>query len=298
MKYGKEPLHKIDETFGNRFPISIYTVYTSDLDNMIEHTHEYMQIWYVDKGSCTHIVEGTEYRLPPKSLLILPPGVHHTITAESSDLRFIGCEFPLELVTEDNILPQKRGKHLMEFSYMEIFETAIRSTKACFIPSIQCQVEIEKILNDMLLASKEKYMFYEVSLKGYLLLFLSALARDYENSTQNRKISEEYKTYIESALFYIDSHYNEKLYIKDVAKSVAMSESYFSYFFKNVTNFSFVEYLNNVRINKAKELLENSAVSVSDICDAVGFSDEAYFNRVFKKLTGLSPTAYRKDKKR
>jgi len=291
-----EIIHKIEETFGVKFPIRLYEVKAREVADLTVHSHEYMQIWYVNSGSCTHIVENKSYRLPPKSLLILPPFVKHSFEDASDDLCFIGCEFPLEIITEDNIMSTRRGHHLLEFSYMEIFETAVCSTKACYIPSLSCQVVIEKILFEMLEELHKREPFFEVVLKANLLQFLAQLARDYESNYEKSKISLDYKNYIETALVYIDMHYYERLYIRDIARVVAMSESYFSYFFKNVTGYTFVDYLNQVRVKKAEDLLQNSLLPVVEISDGVGFSDNAYFNRVFKKYTGISPALFRKQK--
>ena len=73
-----------------------------------------------------------------------------------------------------------------------------------------------------------------------------------------------------------------------------MSPTYFSYVFKQITGRTFTEYLNYLRIMKAKELLTNSNKTVSGISYEVGFNDPAYFDRVFKKEVGMSPGKYRK----
>lgn len=69
--------------------------------------------------------------------------------------------------------------------------------------------------------------------------------------------------------------------------------SYFSTVFKNATGLSFKEYLNKVRIEESKILLQNTDFSIIDIAVAVGFEDQSYFSKVFKKYTGTTPKQFR-----
>ena len=69
--------------------------------------------------------------------------------------------------------------------------------------------------------------------------------------------------------------------------------SYFSTVFKNAAGLSFKEYLNKVRIEESKILLQNTDFSIIDIAVAVGFEDQSYFSKVFKKYTGTTPKQFR-----
>jgi AraC-like DNA-binding protein len=92
---------------------------------------------------------------------------------------------------------------------------------------------------------------------------------------------------------FILDHYTEDLGLAQVAKSVNMSMFYFCKLFKRMTGLNFTEYLAQVRIEKAKNLLLNPNLHVSEIAYEVGFQSLTHFNRVFKKLVGQAPTAYR-----
>ena len=74
---------------------------------------------------------------------------------------------------------------------------------------------------------------------------------------------------------------------------VNISPYYFSKLFKEATGENFIEYLTNIRIDKAKELLEKSDLSMKEICAMCGYSDPNYFSRTFKKNVGLTPTEYK-----
>lgn len=93
---------------------------------------------------------------------------------------------------------------------------------------------------------------------------------------------------------YIDSHYSEpKLSLHEVAANANLSASYFCVVFSQEAGQTFKEYLTDVRIGKAKELLRVTALRSTDIAYQVGYNDPHYFSSVFKKNTGLSPTEFR-----
>ncbi len=92
---------------------------------------------------------------------------------------------------------------------------------------------------------------------------------------------------------YINKNYAEKVTLDEVASSVYLSPAYFSKIFKEEMKCNFNTYLNQVRINKSKNLLINSKFSLVEIAGMVGYEDQSYFTKVFKKMTGLSPGKYR-----
>ncbi len=93
---------------------------------------------------------------------------------------------------------------------------------------------------------------------------------------------------------FIEEHSNEELSLTRVARAVNISGNYLSEKFKEVTGVNFVEYVARVRFEKACDLLENADRRISEIAFAVGFQSLSQFNRIFKKLSGKSPTAYRR----
>lgn len=98
---------------------------------------------------------------------------------------------------------------------------------------------------------------------------------------------------IRKAMIYISKHFNEPLNLEDVAMHVHLHPSYFSTMFKQSIGSSFKEYLNMVRIEESKRLLSNTDFSIIDIAIAIGFEDQSYFSKVFKKYTGLTPKQFR-----
>ena len=92
---------------------------------------------------------------------------------------------------------------------------------------------------------------------------------------------------------FIEEHSSEELSLTRVAQAVNISANHLSEKFKNVTGVNFVEYVARVRFEKACDLLETVDRRISEIAFAVGFQSLSQFNRIFKKLSGTSPTQYR-----
>ena len=92
---------------------------------------------------------------------------------------------------------------------------------------------------------------------------------------------------------YIRENYATELSMQDVARVMNYSDAYFCKLFKQCFKVNFSAYLNEFRIAKAKELLQNTRLNVREISLACGYSDANYFARVFKRITGVTPTEYR-----
>ncbi|MBP2019650.1 two-component system response regulator YesN [Symbiobacterium terraclitae] len=100
-------------------------------------------------------------------------------------------------------------------------------------------------------------------------------------------------TAVETGKRFIEEHFAEDLSLERVAREVSLTPYYFSKIFSRVCGESVVDYLTRVRIETAKRLLADPAVTIKETCFAVGYNDPNYFSRVFKKVTGQTPTEYR-----
>ena len=106
------------------------------------------------------------------------------------------------------------------------------------------------------------------------------------------------KKYALLAMDYIEKHYGEnELGLNSICSYLNISTSRFSAIFKSVTGETFMEALTGIRMQKARELLENTALKNYEIAEKVGFSDPHYFSAAFKKATGKSPTEYAREKR-
>jgi AraC-like DNA-binding protein len=98
---------------------------------------------------------------------------------------------------------------------------------------------------------------------------------------------------IKKALQYIDDHYEEPLTVSLVCQVAGMSKSAFSRQFKQCMGTSFKNYLNRLRVSKAKWLISQEGLNVTEACFTVGFNDVAYFSRTFRKIEGRSPSHHK-----
>jgi two-component system response regulator YesN len=127
---------------------------------------------------------------------------------------------------------------------------------------------------------------------GEMGLLLESLAQELAglvNSVRNVRN----QRMVKKAVDYIKSHYKEQLTLDELARQVYLSPFYFSHIFKAEMSATFVEYLTSVRIDAAKAKLQNTVVSIGTIAEEVGYNDVNYFSRVFRKVSGLTPTQYR-----
>lgn len=98
---------------------------------------------------------------------------------------------------------------------------------------------------------------------------------------------------IAEAKQYIAAHYHEPLQLSEVAKKLYLSTAYFSRLFKEKTGVTFSDYLANCRIDRARQLLATTDLSISEISAAIGYQEANSFSRLFKARTGQSPSDYR-----
>ena len=106
--------------------------------------------------------------------------------------------------------------------------------------------------------------------------------------------AEEKNRLVESAREYMEEHYYENLMQADVAQRVGISAGYLSTLFQKQLSVGFVDYLNEIRIEHACTYLRQNYLKTYEIAYKVGFKDEKYFSKVFKKIKGQSPSEYRK----
>jgi len=99
---------------------------------------------------------------------------------------------------------------------------------------------------------------------------------------------------IEKAKEYILQNYRNDISTTVISQITGLSTSYFSYLFKRETGTTVTDFINNLRIGLAKNLLRSSSFSVKEIAAQTGYKDQNYFSRIFKKYTGLSPIQFRK----
>lgn len=128
-------------------------------------------------------------------------------------------------------------------------------------------------------------------LRFWFLDKIGDACRNIENKKQESSLS-----IVEKAKEYMKENYSKDLSLDEVSKVVNISPYYFSKLFKEEDGTNFIDYLTEIRMDKAKMLLMDKNLSMKEICVAVGYADPNYFSRTFKKNVGVTPTEYREGK--
>jgi len=131
----------------------------------------------------------------------------------------------------------------------------------------------------------------DLILNSILYEYLFLLVNKFPNERFSAK--ERQEVYVKEALIYLTSHYGNNISIQSLAYHLGLDRSYLCRIFKAVTKLSPQEYLIDLRIRKACELLCNTELSISIISLSVGYEDTLYFSKLFKKKRGVNPSQYR-----
>lgn len=154
---------------------------------------------------------------------------------------------------------------------------------------IECGISVEAIAEKneesieilkRLDSEEELYLWIRDILQKYMDMF-------FENK------SALHKRIIIKVTNYVNENYTKKLTLEDMASQVYVSRSHLCKILKEEFNCTFIEYVNKVRVNKSCNLLEDDAIPISNIASMVGFCDQSYYTKVFKKEIGVSPKRYR-----
>lgn len=214
--------------------------------------------------------------------------------AKASREKAAVCECPFGLV--DSAVPVKlEGRTI---AYLQTGQVSLKPIKANNVKKVAAALREKGIkldasrLEDALLQTRqlEPKMFDSmVSLLKFMADHLSSIG----NQLAIRQNHAE-PVFITRARKYIEENITEELPLSRVASAVNTSSFYFCKMFKKVTGLNFTHYVSRVRVEKAKELLQNPNLRISEIAFEVGFQSLTHFNRVFRNITGVSPTQFRR----
>lgn len=230
-------------------------------------------------------INQVSYILQPGDLLLIWPGeLHEVIQNEESVL--IGLQFPSTLF---NDLPEF-GPYLHLFrTFHHICQIDMPNLSRALLQHVHTMLLIEKKLPAFhgvktLMALYEMFMTFAAYLDTTLLNQNIAAAHSPTNALAK----------IDLACHYITANCEQPLTLNAVANYIGFSPCYFSRLFKQLTSYSFVEYVTWQRIKKAQALLSDSSLSITEISYQSGFKSISTFNRVFLQYRGCSPSDYRR----
>lgn len=184
-----------------------------------------------------------------------------------------------EYCTESRLCPQ-----LCRIVYFDI------------LAELKGDIKLRKDLHDY--KDENGYSLYDGIVKYDFLFSIQKSFLDFIHKVFcfSLKSSEKHRKEILEAKAYVRKNLRETLTVAAVAGMVYMSDNYFSHLFKKETGLSFIDFVNQERIEKAKELLLTTDDKIYDIAEQVGISSANYFGILFKRLTGMSPNEFRESK--
>lgn len=177
---------------------------------------------------------------------------------------------------------------------IEVMQEAKRADILPYTMILSAYDEFKYCQQALRLGARE-YLLKPVRSSDMLQMANSAADELFGTAEQTRMESAEEKNYlVELAREYVEEHYYENLMLSDVAQRVGISPGYLSTLFQRQLAKGFVDYLNEIRVEHACTYLLQNYLKTYEIAYKVGFRDEKYFSKVFKKITGQTPSEYRK----
>ena len=259
------------------------------------HWHSSIEFLHFKEGHFTVTIDMETYEITEECYAIVESGCMHNIHSErdykESALLFSPAILSARSIdaAENNLVaPLMNGSLCMPkliTKDMDGYEDFDRFYQAVF-----------HIFMDIGLKREDQYIVTEaagqLSVRAYLMLILAGLQRAHLLSNEMH-IPNPKAEALKQVLNYIEQHYTEKIYIRELAHLMNLNEQYFSRFFKKVIGKTPVEYINDVRIRHAANLLKNTTDPILDVALASGFGNVGNFIEIFKRQTGQKPLEYR-----
>lgn len=253
------------------------------------HSHICFEITVVDSGSGIYTTNSGAYPMQSGDIFVFSSNEYHCITEVGEDgLGLTNLHFeprylwgnPSDSFSEANIN--------LCFYHSKDFNNRIPADKAGVIYGY-----VEQIKNEL----KNQKSEYQLQVKSLLNLLLISLLRDFDYSDKDNTVNSIQFKNIQHILSFIDEHFTEKLSLAELAEMAGMSPNYFSAFFKKISGITLWDYISSKRINMAVQLIRSrdSGKNMLEIATLCGFNNTTHFNKMFKRITGMTPTEYKKN---
>ncbi|MBP1044819.1 helix-turn-helix domain-containing protein [Enterococcus sp. BWM-S5] len=251
------------------------------------HWHRELELIYVTKGTITLGINDQPYTLSEGGIVFINSGDIHYVLASPGSERLV---YQFDFSFFSSVSTEEAD---ISHSFPDIFPLSIHWSE-------EDQKKVREILENVYLENRERHPGYQYVIKSAIfqlaVLFIRKLPK-----RENRKVQEingiknnEILEKLDQVFRYVENRYQQHISLQDAASEVGYSPFYFTRFFKKNTGKTFITFLNDYRIDKAKWLLINSDKNVSQIISEVGFESDKTFYRLFKNSLMLSPLEYRK----
>lgn len=239
--------------------------------NQALHWHSFFEIEYILEGEGEYILNGVSYKLRNNLMLLATPSDFHAYYF-SSKTKIINIQFPSELLNPD--IYKKMSKPVIINDVNMLYQQLLLSLYDHNPTSPNYnQNFIRNMLNS--------------------LLFL-AYSDKHSISTQKH---DEINNYFHKIILYVNSHFQEQISLTGLSEYLHLRPEYISRLFKKNSNQTFSEYLTEIRLSHAFNLLKLSDMSIYDVATNSGYTSFPHFIRMFKKKYGYPPSQIRKFKK-
>ena len=233
------------------------------------HVHDMVECITLLSGSITVSVVNKAYKLKPGDTIVAFPSVPHSYDMVSEDARGMSFIFSPETISE--------------FSHS--FRTMIPLT-----PLIEKNRKPAE-LNQLMRMIAKVIVSEDSPLRlGYLHIFLSYLITCMQLRPMEKNI---HSSLSHQVLHYISEHFTEPLSLETTSRALGISRIHLSHIFSQQLKINFRQYINTLRIDKARILLQNPAYSISEISDMCGYENPRTFHRAFLSICETTPNKYR-----
>lgn len=266
------------------------------------HSHEFIEIAFIVNGTATHVFQAPkqqryESRVSKGDIFIINPGeLHKYEMLQDERIEVVNMLFYPKIV-DWTLIRDTEDMELMDFFYVQPFlPPEIRFGNVLKLNREEAGV-VRQMVENLVYEYNHKKSNYQLLIKLMITQLIVLISRNYteqKKSYMGSGISRAHRMdNIHRAIGYLERHYAEDISLEQLSKISIYSERQLTRIFKDVTGETIFRYLHQLRIERAKRLLLTTDAKVSDICTAVGFNDIRFFNKVFKKMTGLNPKHYR-----
>lgn len=252
--------------------------------------HERLELFVPLDDRVLFQMGGQRTELQPGDLLIVDNlKLHHVVDFPGFDTRAIVVSFLPEFV-------YSLGSPSHDYAFLMPFYSPL--SRGARVLSLKSEPDAAAALRKLLACRfvEPEGALQRAGCKAYLLELLLELARRFRTSevVQWEFLRQQERSLRLKKLFdHISAHYTEKLSVADAAKLAAMSEPQFMKTFKRVAGMTLVSYLNHVRLANGSRLLRETSLTIAEIASTVGFSDQSYFDKRFKRAFGQTPKEFR-----
>lgn len=247
-----------------------------------QHFHDFVELSIVVEGTTVYHIGDKTYTLKAGDVVCLNPYTMHweeqPDTSDSHQLH-IGIENFQLLGYEPNCFPARSPILNLGCYHNDFMET------------IQ-QIINEKNGTDHFQDLAMKYLVNHL----WVHIFRAVVSQSIQLMPKNSKKSDK-KKLINDIIYYLETYHAENIRLESLSSKMYISPAYISKLFKEETGDTPINYLIKVRMNKAKELLENEEMSIKEVANLVGYQDAYHFSKLFKKYFNISPSKYSKEKK-